>query len=194
MNGATSRTRQPPMPPSIPNPSSLLLGLAHPVRNNENSNQLLDRHAPTLRQIFQLEENPAIQNLHEFHRLLTVAQLRSTPPNYPNTLWLYMAHLLFLENNVQSNPQSIKSQPSHCGVHASMLPRRPKESHGQRRPNPKPRTWRHSGQNGSKRYLWNRPGKDRGQARTRRNTWSRSQRHNRKSREVRDPVQAWRPG
>jgi hypothetical protein len=60
VNRTTSRTRESPMPSSIPNPSSLLLGLAHPVRNDENSNQLLDSYAPALRQIFQLEENPAI--------------------------------------------------------------------------------------------------------------------------------------
>src|SRR5712664_1965235 len=73
-NRTTSRTRQPPMPPSIPNPSSLLLGLAHPVRNNKNTNQLLDSHTPALRQLLQFQEYSTIKNLHELHRLFTVTQ------------------------------------------------------------------------------------------------------------------------
>jgi len=100
MNRHTYRTRQSPMPPSIPSPSSLLLGLAHPVGNNKNTNQLLYSNSPTLRQLLQLQEYSTIQNLHELHRFFTVAHLRSTTLNHADTLWLYMAHLLFLENNV----------------------------------------------------------------------------------------------
>ena len=59
-NWAADGTRQPPMPSSYLNPLNFLLRLAHPVRNNENPNQLLDSHTPTLSQILQFEENPAI--------------------------------------------------------------------------------------------------------------------------------------
>lgn len=73
MNRATNWTRQSPMPSPIFNPSSLLLlGLAHPVRNDKNTNQLLDSYPPALRQIFQLQEYSTIENLHEFHRLFAV--------------------------------------------------------------------------------------------------------------------------
>src|SRR5260370_42249510 len=78
MDRTTSRTCQTPMPPSIPNPSILLLGLAHPVRNNENTNQLLDSHTPALRHLLQFQEYSTIKNLHELHRLLSVTQHWST--------------------------------------------------------------------------------------------------------------------
>src|ERR1700704_2359774 len=104
--------------------------------------------------------------------------------------------LTYSSYRITYNPaqQSIKSEPKHSIIHASMLPRRTAQSRSQRRPHPKPLTWRHSGPDGSQRHLRNRPGKDRGPARARRHSRSRSQRNNRKSRERRDPVQVWRPG
>jgi hypothetical protein len=78
MNRATSRTRQSPMPSPILKPLNIFLRLAHPVRNNKNANQLLDSHAPTLRQPLQLQEYSTIKNLHKLHRLFTVTHLRST--------------------------------------------------------------------------------------------------------------------
>src|SRR2546425_7477302 len=106
------------MPPPILSPPNLLLRLPHPVRNNKNPNQLLDSNAPAPRQLLQLQENFPIQNLHKFHRLLTVTHLRSAPRNPANTPPLYMAHLLFLENNVQSPQQSINHNPT---ISRSML-------------------------------------------------------------------------
>ncbi len=59
-NWASGRARQPPTSSSPLAPLNFLLRLAHPVRNNENPNQLLDSNPPALRQILQLEENPPI--------------------------------------------------------------------------------------------------------------------------------------
>src|SRR5712664_192309 len=109
VNRAASGTRQPPMPSPILSSSSLFLRFAHPVRNHKNTNQLLYSNSPALRQLFQFQEYSPIKNLHEFYRFFTVAHLRSTTLNHADTLWLYMAHLLFLENNVESIRQSIKS-------------------------------------------------------------------------------------
>src|SRR5207253_9238413 len=67
MDRAASRTRQSPMPPSLISPSNFFLRLSHPVRNNEDTYQLLDGNAPTLRHLLQLQENTTIKNLHEFH-------------------------------------------------------------------------------------------------------------------------------
>src|SRR5438105_14660674 len=170
MDRAASRTRQSPMPPSLISPSNFFLRLSHPVRNNEDTYQLLDGNAPTLRHLLQLKENTTIKNMHELHGLFTIAHLRSTSPNHANTRPLYMAHLLFLENNVQSVQQSIKSQPNSCQIHASMLPRSSKESRSQRRPNPETSSRRYSHPDGSQRDMRNRPGKNRRPARPRRNT------------------------
>src|SRR5437764_13905155 len=67
MDRATSRTRQSPMPPSLISASNFFLRLSHPVRNNEDTYQLLDRNAPTLGHLLQLQENTMIKNLHELH-------------------------------------------------------------------------------------------------------------------------------
>src|SRR5205823_14893168 len=67
MDRAASRTRQSMMPPSLISPSDFFLRLSHPVRNNEDTYQLLDGHAPTLRHLLQLQENTTIKNLHELH-------------------------------------------------------------------------------------------------------------------------------
>src|SRR6266566_5789429 len=57
---AASRTRQSAMPSPILSPPILFLRLAHPVGNNKNANQLLNRYTPVPRQLFQFQENPAI--------------------------------------------------------------------------------------------------------------------------------------
>src|SRR5260370_13938062 len=67
MNRATNWTRQSPMPSPILSPSSILLGLPHPVRNDKNTNELFDSYPPALREIFQLQEYSPIQDLDEFH-------------------------------------------------------------------------------------------------------------------------------
>ena len=56
----------------------VLLEPAHPIRNDKHANEFLNCDAATLGEVFQTQEDIAIENLHEFNRLLRITHYSRT--------------------------------------------------------------------------------------------------------------------
>lgn len=66
-----------PMPPKRVHPLRLFLKPPHPVRDNQDSYELLNRHAAIPRQILESQKDTTIQNLHKLHRFLRITHRES---------------------------------------------------------------------------------------------------------------------
>lgn len=81
LNPDLSRSAAYDSKPSMPNKVDslrVLLEPAHPIRNDKHANQFLNRDAATLGEVFQTQEDVAIENLHELNGLLRITHYSRT--------------------------------------------------------------------------------------------------------------------